>query len=78
MYERYDSSGFGATWDINDSISEGEAQIFKWTLDGSTLIHEHIGIFVTVPKVYTVTTLTPTTLSYRDDYGASHYFTKVN
>lgn len=78
VYERYDSSGDGATWDEGDEVYEEEAQTFKWTLDGSTLIHEHTGIFVSVPKVYTVTSLTPTTLSYRDDYGTSHHFTKVN
>lgn len=31
-----------------------------------------------VPKVYTVTKLTSTTLSYEDDYGKSYTFTKVN
>lgn len=78
VYERYDNTGYGATWDVSDDIDEEEAQLFKWTLDGSTLIHQHIGTFVTVPKVYTVTSLTPTTLIYGDDYGKTHHFTKVN
>ena len=30
-----------------------------------------------VPKVYTVTELTASTLSYEDDYGKTHTFTKV-
>ena len=56
VYERYDETGLGATWDVDDDIGEEEAQLFKWTLEGSTLIHEHLGTFVTVPKVYTITT----------------------
>ena len=77
VYERYDETGSGATWDTDDDIGEEEAQLFKWTLEGSTLIHEHIGTFVTVPKVYTIQTLNTTQLVYGDDYGKTHYFTKV-
>lgn len=77
VYERYDETGLGATWDTDDDIGEEEAQLFKWTLEGSTLIHEHIGTFVTVPKVYTIQTLNTTQLVYGDDYGKTHYFTKV-
>jgi hypothetical protein len=32
----------------------------------------------TVPKVYTVTELTETTLKYKDDFGGSFSFTKVS
>lgn len=77
VYERYDETGLGATWDTDDDIGEEEAQLFKWTLEGRTLIHEHIGTFVTVPKVYTIQTLNTTQLVYGDDYGKTHYFTKV-
>jgi hypothetical protein len=31
-----------------------------------------------VPKVYTVTVLNTTTLSYKDDFGKSYTFTKTN
>ena len=68
VFERYDETGMGATWDASDDIEEEEAQLFKWSLEGSTLVHEHIGTFVTVPKVYTVTTLNSNNLTYRDDY----------
>lgn len=78
VFERYDETGLGATWDVSDDVEEEEAQLFKWTLEGSTLIHEHIGTFVTVPKVYTITTLNTSQLTYRDDYGNTHYFSKVN
>lgn len=77
VFERYDETYLGATWDVNDDVSEEEAQLFKWSLEGSTLIHEHIGTFVTVPKVYTITTLTSSSLIYSDDYGKTHSFTKV-
>ncbi len=78
VFERYDDTGLGATWDVSDDLEEEEAQLFKWSLEGSTLIHEHIGTFVTVPKVYTVTTLNASDLTYHDDYGTTHYFSKID
>jgi hypothetical protein len=77
VYERYDETGLGATWDVSDDVGEAEAQLFKWSLDGSQLVHEHIGTFVTVPKVYTVSQLNETQLTYVDDYGKTHYFLRV-
>ena len=68
----------GTTWDESDDISEDEAQLFNWTLTGSTLKHEHVGTFVVVPKLYTVTSLTTNELVYSDDYGTTHTFSKVN
>ena len=67
----------GATWDEADDVSEEEAQLFYWTLAGSTLKHEHVGTFVTVPKIYTVTSLTSSELVYQDDFGVIHHFSKV-
>lgn len=67
----------GTTWDEGDDVSEDEAQLFNWTLTGSTLKHEHVGTFVMVPKVYTVTSLTSSELVYEDDYGTAHHFSKV-
>lgn len=67
----------GTTWDESDDVSEDEAQLFNWTLTGSTLKHEHVGTFVMVPKIYTVTSLTSSELVYKDDYGTSHHFSKV-
>ena len=90
VYERYYDTDFdfilpsgdtvqanGTTWDIGDDITEEEAQIFKWELNGTSLVHEHIGTFITVPKVYTVSSLTSSELTYSDDYGTTHQFTKV-
>ena len=77
VYERYDETGWGATWDVSEDVEEEEAQRFKWSLDGSTLVHEHVGTFVTVPKVYTITTLNANSLTYHDDYGKTHCFSKT-
>jgi hypothetical protein len=67
----------GTTWDESDDVSEDEAQLFNWTLTGSTLKHEHVGTFVMIPKVYAVTSLTSSELVYEDDYGTAHHFSKV-
>lgn len=77
VFERYDDTGWGATWDVGDDVGEEEAQLFQWSVEGTTLIHEHVGTFVTVPKVYTISTLTASQLTYSDEYGGTHYFTKV-
>ncbi len=69
----------GCTWDTKDDVSEDEAQPFTWTLEKSTLTQIHImEMGGNVPKVYTVTKLTSTTLCYEDNYGKSYTFTKVN
>ena len=67
----------GITWDESDDISEDEAQAFKWSLTGSTLKHVYVGTFIEVPMIYTITTLTPSSLCYEDDYGEVHQFSKV-
>ena len=67
----------GSTWDESEDVGEDEAQLFNWTLTGSTLKHEHAGVFVTVPKIYTVTSLTSSSLVYQDDFGVTHHFSKV-
>ena len=68
----------GLTWDESDDVGEDEAQAFNWTLSGSTLTQEHVGSFTFVPKVYTVTTLTSSSLCYEDAYGIVHRFSKVD
>ncbi len=78
LYYKYFDDGSGATWDTGDDVTEEEAQEFTWTLVQSELTHIHImemgGV---VPKVYTVTELTATTLKYKDDFDKSYSFTKV-
>lgn len=74
---KYLSDHSGKTWDTSDDVSEAEAQPFTWTLVQSELTHIHImQVGGNVPKVYTVTQLTSTTLKYKDDFGKTYSFTK--
>jgi hypothetical protein len=78
LFYRYQTDGSGTTWDEADDVTEEEGQLFTWTLVESELTHIHIlEIGGTVPKIYTVTELTASTLSYRDDFGKSFSFTKT-
>lgn len=78
LYERYDLDYSGATWDTADDVTEAEAQNFTWTITKDQLEQIHIiengG---NVPKVYTITNLTATTLEYEDAYGKSKSFSKI-
>jgi hypothetical protein len=79
MYYRYFANGNGYSWDESDDVTEEEAQAFTWTLVQSVLTHKHtIEMGGGVPQVYTVTELTPTKLRYKNFFGRSYSFTKVN
>lgn len=79
LFYRYSSDGTGYTWDEGDDVSEAEAQNFTWTLRSSTLTQIHImEIGGTVPKIYTVTELTETSLKYKDSFNKTYSFVKVN
>jgi hypothetical protein len=78
LFYKYLADGTGGTWDTADDVTEAEAQAFTWTLVKSELTHVHImEIGGSVPKVYTVTELTETSLKYHDDFGVNFSFTKV-
>lgn len=78
LYYRYDDDYTGVTWDTGDDVSEDEGQAFEWTLIKSDLTHIHIlEIGGKVPKYYTVTELTATTLKYKDEFGKHFSFSKV-
>ena len=78
-YYKYLSDGTGGTWDTADDVTEEEALPFTWTLDVDQLTHIHImEIGGIVPKYYTVTELTETTLKYKNDFGTTYSFTKVS
>ena len=83
-----DSTGnyqYGHTWDENDDVYETDLTDygngwFKWKLEKTDLTHIHLmeNGGAEVPKVYTVTTLTETSLIYKEDLTKiTHYFTKV-
>jgi hypothetical protein len=79
LYYKYLSNGSGGTWDTKDNVTEAEAQSFSWTLVKAELTHIHVlQMGGTVPKVYTITELTATSLKYRDDFGVNFSFTKVS
>jgi hypothetical protein len=79
LYYKYLAGGTGSTWDTADDVSEAEAQAFSWTLVKSELTHIHVlEIGGSVPKVYTVTELTSSSLKYEDDFGVKFSFTKVS
>lgn len=75
---RYDEDGSGVTWDTADDVTELEAQTFTWTLHGSQLTQIHtIEMGGTVTKIYTLTSLTETTLTYKDDFGKVFSYSKT-
>ncbi len=75
---KYKADGTGGTWDTSDDVTEDEAQPFTWTLVKSDLTHIHImQSGDKIPKSYTVTELTATTLKYEDDFGKSYSFVKI-
>lgn len=77
IHYKYLSNYSGKTWDTSDDVTEAEAQSFTWTLVQSELTHIHIvESGGTVPKVYTVTELTATSLKYKDSFGKVYSFTK--
>ena len=78
LHYKYLGDGTGGTWDTADDVPEADAQGFTWALVSDQLTQNHIlEIGGTVPKVYTVTELTGTTLKYHDDFGVNWTFTKV-
>jgi len=78
LFYKYHANGTGGTWDTADDVLEEEAQEFTWTLVSAELTHIHIcEIGCDIPKVYTVTELTATSLRYHDDFGVNWTFTKV-
>jgi hypothetical protein len=79
LYYKYLADGTGGTWDTADDVTEAEAQAFTWTLVKSELTHIHVlETGGSVPKIYTVTELTSTSLKYKDDFGANFSFTKIS
>ena len=78
VFYKYLEDGTGGTWNTFEDVTEAEAQEFTWTFVNDELTHIHIMEMggTGVPKVYTVTELTATTLKYKDDFK-NYSFTKV-
>ena len=80
LYFRYDSNGEGVTWNPKVDQLESEGQKFEWELVKSKLTQIHLMETVdgvVIPKVYTVTELTDTSLKYKDSFSR-YSFTKTN
>ena len=78
LFYKYLANGTGGTWDTADDVTEAEAQAFTWTLvERFTDTYPRPEMGGSVPKIYTVTELTSTTLKYKDDFGVTFTFTKV-
>ncbi len=81
LFYKYASDHTGATWDTADDVREEEAMNFTWTLVNAEFTHIYVtevnATKASIPKVYTVTTLTPSKLVYEDDYGVEWVFSKV-
>ena len=78
-FYKYFKDHTGGTWDTSDDVQEDEALPFEWTLNKSELQHIHImEMGGKVPKYYSVTSLTATSLKYKDSFGKSFSFVKVN
>jgi hypothetical protein len=78
-FYRYDINGRGATWDTADDVTEAEGQVFTWKLVNADLTHIHIMEIggSGVPKNYTVTVLSATSLIYHDEFNKTFSYTKV-
>ncbi len=80
-YWRYKSDGTGVTWDEGDDITEEESNLtYSWTINGDRLTHVFTGAQgnQAVPKVYTVTEISSTSMQWKDDYSMEYSLTKVN
>ena len=79
LYDYYNADGTGHTWDEADDVFEDEAQKFKWKLEKDRLTQIHLMEIngAEIPKAYTVTELSSTKFQYKDSYGKTFSFTKV-
>lgn len=75
---------YGREWDESEEMDEEYLQPygngwFKYKLVKSDLTEIHLmdngGAYI--PKVYVVTKLTDTELQYKDDFGTTHFFDKI-
>ncbi len=84
--EEKDDTGeyrLGKMWDEGDDVKESDLTElgngwFKWKLTGAELMEIHFMEYdwADIPKYYTITTLSETTLTYEDSFGKSITWTK--
>ena len=77
-HEEYLEDGTGRMWDVSEDVAHSEAQRFLWTLDSNLLsIDFRLELGAIVPKRYVVTFADDENLVYRDAYGFSYMWDKV-
>lgn len=80
-YWRYLDDGTGVTWDESEDMTEEESNLrFEWSVSGDQLTHIFRGEQgnQAVPKLYTVKGISPSAMSWEDDYGQSYTLIRVN
>ena len=80
-YWRYYSSGSGATWDESEGKTEENTNLsYTWNLDRDELTHWFRGEQDNqmVPKVYTIKEITSNSMKWKDAYGITSTYSKVN
>ncbi|MBQ9417801.1 MAG: lipocalin family protein [Bacteroidales bacterium] len=79
-YWRYRTDHSGVTWDEADDISEQESNLtYTWSISGAVLTHVFSGAQgnQAVPKVYTITAISGSSMQWKDDYGMAYTLKKV-
>ena len=81
VFYKYNADSTGTTWDVSDpDITEADAQKFNWKLEGAKLVENHYleTTGATFPKTYTITLLSTSKLSKKDNFDKVETFTKVD
>ncbi|MFI3297696.1 MAG: hypothetical protein R3Y59_08740 [bacterium] len=81
LFEVYNEDGTGYTWDTADDVSESEAQTFSWEIESGYFLiqyHDMESSEATIPKTYTITSLSDTEFAYMDSYGTTHTFVRID
>lgn len=80
-YWNYNDDGTCITWDEADDLGQEESNlVFVWRLNDCRLTHIFHGQLgnQSVPKVYTVKSISPKAMVWVDDYGTEYSFTKTD
>jgi len=75
-FYHFKNEGTGVFW--YTGITETLGRPFDWTLDKADLTLIHKGDIVQAPDYFTVTSLTSTSLKYKDSFGDSYSLTKIS
>lgn len=78
-YWRYNADHSGVTWDESEDVTEEESNLtYEWTVNGDVITHVFHGAQgnQSVPKVYTITEIDASHMTWEDDYGMSYRLVK--